>query len=222
MGAYDEPAWDLYREIHKAARWVLCRAIMVTGSADAGSDEAMGEVRDAVDEVVFVLRGHHGHEHDFVDELIVRHASELQGEVEAAHASSDEGLDRIVSLTDLVVAEPAAGRNPLLHRLHLDLSTFAAEYFVHLDLEERRVMPLLNAAMTNAELMQVTEALRSSIEPSEMGRFMQTMLPSMNLLERSDMLAGMSHAPPEIWDLFRSAARRALSTDEYSAATSQL
>ena len=76
--------------------------------------------------------------------------------------------------------------------------------------------------MSKEELMELTEVLRSSVEPPEMCRFMQSMLPSMNALERTDMLTGMSHAPPEVWDLFRSAAAQALSSDEFDAATSQV
>lgn len=219
MGAIDEAEWDIYREIHKAARRVLCQAIMVAGSADARSDEAVEAVQKAVEEVVFVLRGHHDHERDFVDGLISRYGPEQRDEVEAAHTASDEALDRVESLMVRVIAEPAATRNPLLHRLYLDLSALAADYFAHLDFEERRVMPVLNAAMSRTELVELTDILRSSVEPTEMCRFMQSMLPSMNVLERSDMLTGMAHAPPEIWALFRSAALDALSTEEFEAAT---
>lgn len=217
MGAIDEEAWDVYREIHKAARLVLFRAVIAAGCADAGSDEEIGTVRRAVDDVLFVLRGHHGHERDFVDELIVRHAPELHSEVEAGHGASDAALDAIEALVGRVAAAPAAGRNPLLHRLYLDLASLAATYLEHLDVEERRVVPALNAAMTRAELMQLTDVLRGSIPPVEMCRYMQSMLPAMNVAERADMLAGMSQAPAEIWDLFRSAAVEALSPDEYAS-----
>lgn len=222
MGAFDEPTWDIYREIHKAARWVLCRAMMVAGSADAASDESMDAVQGAVNEVLFVLRGHHDHEREFVDDLVALHAPGLRDEIEVAHLATDEALDRIEELTAGVIAAPVAGRNPLLHRLYLDLSILAAGYLLHLDAEERLVMPALNAAMSKEELMELTEVLRASVVPTDMCRFMQSMLPSMNNLERTDMLTGMSHAPPEIWAQFRSAANQALSTGDFDAATAHL
>ena len=217
MGAIDEEPWDIYREIHKATRLVLCRAVMAAGCADATSEDDIDGVRRAVDDVSFVLRGHHGHERDFVDELVDRHAPELRAEVEAGHEASDAALDDVEALLGRVAAEPAAGRNPMLHRLYLDLALLTATYLVHLDLEERRVMPALNAAMSRDELVQLTDELRGSVPPPEMCRFMQSMLPAMNVAERADMLGGMSQAPPEVWDQFRNAAAEALSADDYDA-----
>lgn len=217
MGAIDEATWNLYREIHKAARLVLCRAVITAGCADAASDEEVDGVRRAVDEVVFVLRGHHDHERDFVDELIARHAPAVRPEVEAGHQASDAALAAVEALVDMVVVAPSDERNPLLHRLYLDLATLAAAYLEHLDVEERRVMPLLAEAVTREELMELTDQLRGSIPPPEMCRYMQSMLPAMNLAERADMLGGMSQAPAEIWDQFRAAAVGALPAKEYDA-----
>jgi hemerythrin-like domain-containing protein len=222
MGAIDEEAWDVYREIHKAARLVLCRAVMVAGAADATSDTEMTTVRRAIDEVSFVLRGHHGHERDFLDELVITHAPTLRHDVETAHVASDAALDAIEELADRVLMTPATDRNPVLHRLYLDLAAFTAIYLDHLDVEERRIMPALNEAMSREELIELTETLRGSIPPPEMCRFMQSMLPSMNLSERVDMLGGMSHAPPEIWQLFRDAAITALPPDEFDAVATRI
>lgn len=217
MGAIDEEAWDIYREMHKATRLVIFRAVMAAGCADAGSDDEIDSVRRAINEMLFVLRGHHDHERDFVDELITLHAPAVRREVEAGHEASESALDDIEALIGRVAAEPAAQRNPLLHRLYLDLASFAAMYLEHLDVEERRVTPALNAAMPRDELMQLTDALRGSVPPVQMCRYMQSMLPAMNLAERADMLGGMSQAPAEIWDLFAGAAVEALSPDEYAA-----
>jgi hypothetical protein len=196
----------------------LLRREVPTAACDADIDA----VRRAVDEVSFVLRGHHGHERDFVDALITRHAPECHPEVEAGHEASDTGLDAIEALVRRVVAEPAAHRNPLLHRLYLELAALTALYLDHLDVEERRVMPALNAAVPREELMRLTETLRASIPPPEMCRFMQSMLPAMNLTERAEMLGGMSQAPAEIWDLFRAAAMDALSPDDYEAVANRI
>lgn len=187
MGAIDEGAWDIYREIHKAARLVLSRAVTAAGSADAASDGEIDDVRAAVDEVSFVLRGHHHHERDFVDELVARHAPALSAQVDAGHHATESALDDVEALAGRVVDEPA-----------------------------------LSAAMSREELVQLTEELRGSVPPPEMCRFMQSMLPAMNFAERTDMLGGMSQAPPEIWDQFRGAAEQALTPDEYAAVTQRI
>ncbi len=215
MGSIDEHEWDLYREIHKAARLVLFRATTAAGSADAASTSDLDALLGAIDEMSFVLGGHHGHERDFVDALVARHAPTLHDQVEAGHRLADVAIARVSTLAAELSEAPTEARNPILHRLYLELASLTAMYLEHLDLEERHVMPVLAAAIPRDDLVELTDQLRGAIPPPEMAHFMQSMLPAMNLAERVDMLGGMSQAPSEIWEVFRDAAQQALSTAEF-------
>ena len=194
---------------------MLFRAATAAGSADAASANEVDAVVRAVEEMSFVLHGHHDHERDFVDALVARHAPALHDQVEAGHRLADAAIARVSELAAELIAAPSEVRNPILHRLYLELASLTALYLEHLDLEERHVMPALAAAIPRADLVELTDQLRGTIPPPEMARFMQSMLPAMNLAERVDMLGGMSQAPPEVWDVFRTAAEQALSTQEF-------
>ena len=79
-------------------------------------------------------------------------------------------------------------------------------------------MPMLNGAMSNAELAAVTDQIRMSVPPPEMCVFIRYMVPSMHVAERIDMLGGMhAGAPPEIFEMFRAAAEGCLPAAEYRA-----
>lgn len=208
--------WDLYREIHKAIRHALFGVTTLAGATDAARDD--GGVRRLLDEwqsVAFVLRGHHAHEDRFCDPLVRRHAPALRDELEAAHREADAAMDVLEFQADRLRAAASA---QALRAFHLDLADFTASYLRHLRFEEDRVMPALNAAMSDAELAEVTAAIRGSVAPADMCVFIRYMAPAMNFSERLDMLGGMrAGAPPEIFEAFRASAQRCLAPDDYRA-----
>ena len=84
-------------------------------------------------------------------------------------------------------------------------------------------MPALARALSNEALADVTAQIRGSVPPDAMCTFIKYMLPGMNLAERLDMLGGMQRfAPPEIFELFRGAAQRALPAHDYQVIASRL
>jgi hypothetical protein len=218
MGGDDEAPWDLYREIHKAMRLALFGVTTMAGAADAADATSVQRVCDEWRDVRLVLIGHHHHEDAYCDPLITRHAPSLRDTLEAEHDVADASIDRIDALVHALPGIDAGGRVGALQGLHLELADFTAQYLQHLRFEEREVMPALNVAMNNADLAAVTDQIRLSVPPPEMCVFIRYMVPSMNFVERADMLGGMhAGAPPEIFELFRAAAEGCLPADEYRA-----
>lgn len=219
MGASEpDVAWDVYREIHKAMRFALFGVTELAGRTHAADDDAVRRVVDEWRDVAFVLRGHHDHEDDFCDPLIVQHAPEFRDELEAAHVVADERLAALDARVAELAGAPAAGRDRLLQSLHLDLAEFTADYLHHLRYEEDHVMPALNRALPNDALEALTGQIRGSVPPPDMCVFIRYMVPAMNFDERLDMLGGMyAGAPPEIFEMFRAAAQAALPAPDYAA-----
>ncbi|MGE3328601.1 MAG: hemerythrin domain-containing protein [Acidimicrobiia bacterium] len=220
MGTFESAPWDVYREIHKAMRFALSGVTTMAGATDAGNDDQLQRLLGEWSDVSFVLAGHHGHEDEFCDPLVERHTPGLRAELEAAHRWSEDAIEQLhtlaASLRTSATGTPA--RWELLRQFHLDLADFAAEYISHLRFEEDKVMPALNAAMTNDELAEVTMSIRMSVPPPDMCIFIRYMAPAMNFSERLDMLGGMhAGAPPEIFELFRAAAQDCLPPDDYEA-----
>ncbi len=210
--------WDVYREIHKAMRFALFGITTMAGNTDHRDDAALDRLLAEWSDVVLVLAGHHGHEDDFCDPLIARLVPELRDELEAAHRRSDDAIAGLEGTAAALASSEGDERWALLRSFHLDLADFTAAYLGHLRFEEDRVMPALNAAMTDTELAAVTDAIRGSVPPPEMCIFIRYMVPSMNFSERLDMLGGMyAGAPPEIFEMFRSAAEACLEPDDYRA-----
>lgn len=183
-----EQPWDLYREIHKAMRFALFGVTTRAGSTDPTDDAALlAEWRD----VAMVLPGHHAHEDQFCDPLVLRHAPDLREELEGAHRGTDEALDHLDRDAAALASTSSGDRGSLVQRFHLDLADFTAAYLTHLRFEEDRVMPALNAAMSGQELAEVTGAIRGSVPPPDKCVFIRYMVPAMSFPERLDMLGGM-------------------------------
>ncbi len=210
--------WDLYREIHKAMRFALSGVTTKAGNADAGDEHSVRALLDEWRDVSFVLYGHHAHEDDFCDPLIRRHAAHLRDELEQAHLVADLQLARLQASADRIRLATPSDRAPMLLAFHLELADFEASYLTHLAFEERSVMPALNASISDRELAAVTDRIRGSVPPADMCVFMRYMVPAMNFAERLDMLGEMyAGAPPDVVDMFRDAARAALSPSEFES-----
>ena len=210
--------WDLYREIHKAMRHALFGVTRLAGVADPGDEASTRRLLDEWREVRFVLVGHHEHEDEHCDPLVRRHAPELRDELEAGHDAAAAGLARIDASTHRIERAGAPERQELLPALHLDLAGFTASYLHHLEFEESRAMPALDRVLPDEDLERVTNQIRGNVPPADMCRYLHYMVPAMTFSERLDMLGGMhAGAPPEIFELFRDAAERALSEPEFQA-----
>jgi hypothetical protein len=209
--------WDLYREIHKAMRYALFGVTTLAGQTDAADADAVRRLRGEWRQVAFVLDGHHRHEDLFCERLIRRHAPGLLPEIEAAHRRCDAAIAQLHRLAGRLARADTHDSGALLRLFYLDLGDFTSMYLAHLRDEEDRVMPALNAAMSNDELAAVTAAIRGSVTPEDMCIFIRYMVPSMNFAERLDMLGGMhAGAPPAVFEMFRRAAEGVLAAKEYA------
>jgi hypothetical protein len=212
----EEPQWDLYREIHKALRFALFGVTVMAGATDPADQSSLDRLTREWADVSLVLAGHHSHEDRFCDPLIKIHAADLREELEHAHVATNVTMAGLTKSINGLSSEKGASGAPLV-RLYRELSDFTATYMGHLRFEEERVMPALNAALSDDELADITTAIRMSVPPPEMCVFIRYMAPSMNSEERTEMLTGMRAAPEEVFELFRSAAEDCLTPADYAA-----
>jgi hypothetical protein len=211
----EDPQWDLYREIHKALRFALFGVTVMAGATDPTDEFSLDRLAREWADVNMVLEGHHSHEDRFCDPLIKLHAADLREELERAHLASNATMAELTESISGLSSEKGASGAPLA-RLYRELSDFVVTYMGHLRFEEERVMPALNAALSDDELASVTTAIRMSVPPPEMCVFIRYMAPSMNPQERAEMLTGMRAAPEEVFELFRSATEDCLAPADYA------
>lgn len=208
--------YSMYREVHKGLRLAIFDLVTRVGSADYGDSESRIDTVRRVHELIAVLHAHHDHEDRFMQPLILTHAATLAPIIEEGHTEIEADLVQIELCTDRL--EGSSGGDAVVTGLELygRLSLLTASYLAHMGLEEGGVMAALLEATSIEELFAVDMALRSSVAPPTMCQFIAIMMPAMNVEERTNMLGGMkAGAPPEIFELFRSATETALKPDDY-------
>jgi len=194
-------AFDLYRDIHKAIRVELFAVTSAAGRLDSGQGIARAGIASHVTDVVELLVSHAEHEDGAIQPALETHLPELAERVEVDHLTLEA---RMVDLTEMAqeaavldVADPGAK----IHRLYLALASFTSDYLVHQDVEERVIMPALEAAVGVEEVVGIHQAILASVPPDEMGRSLALMFPAMNLDNRAELLGGMrAGAPAEVFE----------------------
>jgi hypothetical protein len=200
---------DLYRDIHKGIRAELFALTGDAGRLDPADRVGRVATQAYVDDVVALLVSHAEHEDGAVQPAIEANLPDLAVQVVEEH----EGLEaRMVDLqtyaADAVAAGDADARGAV-HRLYVELASFTSAYLAHQDLEERVVMPRLEAAIGFEAVLGIHQAIVGSIPPEEMAKTLPGMLRAMNVDDRTELVGGMqAGAPPEVfaglWSLVKS------------------
>ena len=214
-------SFDLYRDIHKAIRNELFAVTAEAGRVDPNDRIARADHAARVHALVDLLVQHAKHEDSNLDVEINRLDPALGAEIEAAHAELESRIERIAGLADAALAgrDDRAGS----HALYLELAAFTASYLQHQDFEERVVMRTLAEDLEFEELLDLHERILASVEPAVMVRCLTLMLPAINIVDRTEMLAGMrAGAPAEAFAATWALAGDVLPTREYLATASRL
>ena len=99
--------------------------------------------------------------------------------------------------------------DPEDRRVYLERAAFTSVYLAHQDLEERVVMPRLEAVVGVEGMTAIHEAVLAAIPPADMARTLPLMLPAVNVEDRSELLGALrANAPAavfeRVWGLARS------------------
>lgn len=213
---------DFYREIHKGIRYAMFHTTMQAGSVDVADAEQVEQLVDRCTDLIGILQLHHHHEDDFVQPVLASIAPDLSATIESQHGSVEDGIEQLGLLGRRLATASHLARGNIAHRLYLDLTRFSAVYLDHQLFEETVVMPTLCAAVPVAELEAVHMTLRQSIPLDVLVDTMGVMLPAMNVAERSEMLAGMSLAPAEVFAVIRSAAESILTAEQFAVVADRI
>ena len=215
--------YNLYGEIHKGLRHALFALTEAAGSVDAADAEARVGIATRVTATVELFHAHHAHEDDFVKPLLDEAAPELSAIVDAGHEVIDALLDGLVRRAEQLERSTGSDAVVAVLTLYQELAAFTARYLDHMAFEEGDVMTALRSAVTTAELFELDMALRQSIDPVTMCRFITIMAPAVNADELTAMLGGMkAGAPAEVYELFRSTAEAAVAPDVYAVVAARI
>lgn len=209
---------DLYREIHKGLRLALFELVQRAGALDPTDASDVESFQSLFADLDMMLVTHHGHEDGAeLAALISLHAADVESSVSSGHDRAEQQMDELRS----VVA--GLGRTGSADVLYDLVVVFVADYLDHMQVEEKQIMPRLQAGATGEELMSLQMAIRTSVPPPDMCVFLRSMLPAMNPDERTSTLGGMqAGAPPEIFQLFWGVAEAHLAPSELAVIADRL
>lgn len=211
------PRVNLYAGIHKALRALMADTLMGVGRMDTDDDLELAQACHRVLELLDFCASHLRHENDFVHaamEARAPGASDLIAHEHEEHMQAIEALNGVVA--GLLAATPAQ-RPAAAHDLYLKLSVFVGHNYEHMRDEETEHNAVLWSHYTDAELVDIHQALVASIPPDEMMYVMRWLVPFMNPAERAGLLADMkAHAPAPAFDAVIDTLRPHLTAHEWS------
>ena len=217
------PVVDLYRDIHKGIRSELFAIASTAGHLDPDDHGDRAALHDHIVAMAGVLESHAHHEDVVIDPVLAVHLPDLAVRIQHDHVRIERRFEEIVERAADLVRASASDRRPASHHLYLELADFTGAYLTHQDLEERTVMPALEAAVgaetTHSMFVEIVE----SIPPDEMARSLAFMLPAMNVLDRVEMLEGIrASAPPPAFETIVGLARSVLTPIDFDQLVVQL
>jgi hypothetical protein len=214
---------DLYQNIHKGIRAELFAVTAEAGRLDPANGAARAAHAAHVEAVVGLLRSHATHEDVAIEPALELHLPDLARKIASDHAALEPRMDDLQTIARESALAARTERRASVHRLYLELASFTGTYLEHQDVEERQVMPALEAAIGVEAVAAIEQAILSSIPPDEMARSLAVMLPAMNVDDQAELLGGMkAGAPPEVFAGVWGLAGGVLSEPDHSALAQRL
>jgi hypothetical protein len=192
------PRVDLYAPIHKALRQFLCEILVQVGSMDPTDDADLQATLGRLDGLLSMMRSHVRHENAWVHPAIEARRQGGARRIAGEHDEHLASIDALQGESAALSAAPVSARPGMALRLYRHLALFVAENLQHMHVEEAAHNQLLWAAYSDAELMDVHNALLADVDPQEMTVVLHWMASSLSHPELAGMLGAMqAEMPPE-------------------------
>jgi hypothetical protein len=217
LAAAEAPRVDMYTGIHKALRAFMSDTLVEVGRMNVDDEAAVAHTTAQVSELLAFCASHLQHENDYVHAAMEARAPASSSAAAHDHEEHLECIEHLRQLAASLPGLPAPQRPPAAARLYRELGLFVAENFEHMHVEETAHNAVLWAHYTDAELVEIHDALVASIPPQEMMIAMRWMLPFMAPAERLGMLLDMrSKAPPPAFQAVLETIRPHLDTGAWA------
>ena len=209
---------SLYSEVHKGLRRQLFTLLLDCGSRDPEHESEVADLVTRLRDLRSVLDEHAQHEERWVEPILKELRPELADELHSEHRALDEQLHRVSEAFEAWAKAAPQHRAVAGAVSYDDLAAFVGPYLTHMSREENEAMPVIQAAMSDEKILEVSANLRASIPPPRMADYLSFMLPAMNVLERTAMFSGLkAAAPPEVLQGMCALASNVLANDDWSA-----
>jgi hemerythrin-like domain-containing protein len=193
--AFAAARFDLYAAIHKALRLFMTDTLTRVGRLDPQDPADVAATLAQLGGLLEACRAHVAKENAWLHPALEARRPGASARIAGEH---DDHLDAIAALEAEAVALRALPHAAGAHRLYRHLARFVAHNFEHMEVEESEHNAVLWAAYSDAELLQIHQAILGSIEPAEMEHILRWMVPAASPSEQAQMLLPMqSQMHPE-------------------------
>jgi hypothetical protein len=178
---------DPLTPIHKGLRRALFETAMALARTDFAAAQEIAAAQQQAATCFGFLREHAEHEDNHTIPEVLRLDRALGETLEAAHPRLERLAIEIDSLWPRFAPLEGPARAMLGRELIRRFQTFVAEQLLHMDQEERQVVPLLQGAFSDQELAAMSGRITASIPPARMQEWGALLGPALSAPERAAM-----------------------------------
>lgn len=190
------PRMDMYAGIHKALRALMADTLLAVGRMDCDDALERAQTMQRVQELLEFCANHLKHENEFIHAAIEARATGASEVIAHEHREHLHHIEKLSKAAAGVLACGVLERPQAVTQLYRELALFIADNFHHMHVEETAHNAVLWARYTDAELLEIHDALVASIPPQEMMVTARWLVPFMNPAERLALLDGIRAKAP--------------------------
>ncbi|MGC4059507.1 MAG: hypothetical protein QM749_01080 [Aquabacterium sp.] len=192
--------FNMYQSVHKGLRAFMADTLTKVGQTDYTDAVERQETAAQLRSLLSICAEHLAHENRFVHSAMESRQPGSAARCVGEHVEHVAQIGGLGGCLDHALAASADKQAAAWQHLYHALSLFVAENYEHMLLEEREHNAVLWRHFSDAELIEIHDALLASVPPDEMAVHFRWMLPQLSHPERVGMLSGMRQGmPPEVF-----------------------
>lgn len=179
---------DVYRNVHKGIRMMLCDLLRKSGLTDFTDAAAVAALRADVADIFELLESHAQKEDEFIMPLVEKASATLFARFHEQHQDQESRLPGLLAALEAIDAN-APDADAKGHAIVVQLSRITGELLTHMADEELQLNPAMWSSLGDDEIGAAEQRLVMSIAPEKMARFLRWMIPALNAAEREAFVA---------------------------------
>lgn len=207
---------DIYTKVHKGLRRALFELSYAAGRTDHQSDEEVISLAKLFNEVTHFLEQHGRNEDLYQLPMLEEKMPGSTKHDDEEHKKNEVNLSRLKqSFNNLVSSTPKerALKGEVFYHL---LNEFISGYLIHMQQEELQTARLFYENCSDAELKSAFTQIIQNTSPQDMMLMLKYMIPSINRIERVELLRGIKmNAPKPAFNAVMILAQSILSISEW-------
>ncbi len=214
--------YRLYRE-HKYLVAFFSKTLQECGCLDFSSQKSIEALKESLAQLFALLNAHAEHEDTRIHTLLKVKGSTVVDKAESEHEQHHNIYDVLNEQLQAISTESSdEAKQALGYQLYLALRDFFAETLVHLNYEERVIMPELQRLFSDDELREIDFATYRQMQPEQMVHMIEALNPYLNRNDRAVFFDDINRVEPEKFSIAWEELKELVGSEEARALESKL